>query len=157
MKIAGNTAGTASITVPASVTDYTLTLPAAANSNAGYQLTCAGTDTITSWAAAASRREYKNIIGLADKWDALRRLVEVPVHRFTYRDGQPGTGDHITEYRGIMADEAPWAMHYGGGVLNPINAFGDSVLAIQALYQKITDQAAELLDLKAELAALKAA
>ena len=36
-----------------------------------------------------------------------------------------------------MADEAPWAMHYKGSIVNPVNTLGYTVLSVQALNAKI--------------------
>ena len=38
---------------------------------------------------------------------------------------------------GVMADEAPWAMHYDGHTLNPVNTFGYTVLGFQALNERL--------------------
>src|SRR3989304_3774354 len=54
-----------------------------------------------------------------------------------------GTGDSATMYVGVMADEAPWAMHYGGNIINPVNTLGYMVLGLQATNKKIDE-----LDLK---------
>ncbi|GEM_PF-2974575 len=146
--LAGATSGTCTLTPTAAAGSYTITLPPGANTNAGYQLTCAGADTITTWAAAGSLREYKDIAGLASPQDALDKLLGTNVYRFHYKDGK-GTQDSETEYVGVMADEAPWAMHYKGGVLNPVNALGFTVLGFQAM-------AAKIKELESKLAALAA-
>ncbi|MDO8688083.1 MAG: hypothetical protein Q7K41_05785, partial [Dehalococcoidales bacterium] len=134
----GATSGVLTVTVPAATTSYTLTLPAAANTNAGYQLTCAGADTITSWAAAASKREYKNILGLADPQTSLDLILNTKTYKFHYKPGM-GTGDVDTEYVGFVAEERPEFTHYKNGVLNPINTFGHTALAIQALNNRIEE------------------
>ena len=116
---------------------YSVTFPAADGSN-GTQLTTNGSGTL-SWAAAASMRELKNVLaklGIGDAEDALRTIDETPVYKFRYKDGM-GTQDSETEYVGVMADEAPWAMHYGGQVINPVNALGMAMLAIKALSAKV--------------------
>ena len=146
LEIDGATSGTMTLTVPVATTSYTLTLPAAANSNAGYQLTCAAADTLTSWAAAGSLRELKDIQGEHDAQDALDKILSARVYDFHYKDGK-GTLDRETDYVGVVADEAPWAMHYGGAVLNPVNSLGFTVLAFQAM-------AHELAAMKRKLAAL---
>ena len=143
----GATSGPVTITAAAATTAYTLTLPTAANTNVGYQLTCAAGDTITSWGAAGSLRELKDIRGEHSAQDALDKLLNAKVYDFHYWPGK-GTQDHTTQYVGVIADEAPWAMHYEGGVVNPVNTFGYSVLAIQALH-------AEIKFLRAEVAALR--
>jgi hypothetical protein len=65
-------------------------------------------------------------------------MLDTKVYPFRYKEGF-GTGDTETEYWGIMADEAPWAMHYDGGIVNPVNTLGHTVLAIQALQQEIDE------------------
>jgi len=109
---------------------------------AGEQLQSAGTGAVPIWAAAASQRENKII---HDEWaipqlhDALDTIINTPVYRFNYAEGKRGTGDFETEYVGVMADEAPWAMHYGGSVVNPVNTLGYMVLGMRALEQENTD------------------
>ena len=43
-------------------------------------------------------------------------------------------------------------MHYEGGVLNPINTFGNTVLAIQALHEENEELKRKVAELKAKLA-----
>lgn len=143
----GATSGTCTIVPAAATTSWTLTLPAVANTDAGYQLTCAGANSITSWAAAASVREAKDIFGLHTPQDALDKILGTRVYDFHYKAGM-GTQDAETDYVGVVADEAPWAMHYGGGVVNPINALGYTVLAFQAMDAKIKELEADLVALK---------
>ena len=142
----GATSGVVTMTVSAVAGTWTMTLPAAVGT-AGFQLTDSNGAGLCTWTAAASLRELKNINGVLNPQDALSKILAVPVSRFHFKEGM-GTGDTDTEYVGVMADEAPWAMHYGGGVLNPINAFGYTVGAIQALYE-------EVVGLRTELEALK--
>ena len=150
MEIAGATSGTMTLTAAAATTDYTLTLPAAANTNAGYQLTCAGADTITSWAAAGSLRELKEMGRMLDQpgdaMDALDKILGVKPYLFHFKPGK-GTLDSETEYAGLVADEAPWAMHYQGGVFNPISTFGYTVLAVQAMARRVEELEARLASL----------
>lgn len=135
--MSGVTSGVVTLTVAAAAGTWTMQLPAAVGA-AGQQLTDAAGDGITSWAAAASIREAKNILGYkVSPQVALDRILHTRVYPFTYKDGY-GTGDHKTEYLGVMADEAPWAMHFNGGILNPISTFGHTVLAIQAIDQRLT-------------------
>ena len=136
LEIDGSTSGTATLITAASTTSYTMTLPPAANSNSGYQLTCASTDTVTTWAAAASLREYKDIDGEHDPEDGLAKILDTKVYDFHYKPGK-GTQDTKTHYVGLVADEAPWAMHYDGGVVNPINALGYAMLGIKALADRL--------------------
>jgi hypothetical protein len=143
----GASSGTVAMTVAAAAGTWTLTLPAAAGS-AGEQLTDAAGNGITSWAAASSRREWKNILDYeVTPQDALDRILGVRVYPFTYRDGY-GTGDYKTEYLGVMAVDAPWAMHFDGGILNPVSTFGHTVLAIQATNTRIDELEKELKDLR---------
>lgn len=126
--------------------DVNWILPAAAGT-AGQQLQTGGgaNGETLSWASAGSTRDIKLMAGLLDPQEALRAVLEAPVHRFRYKPGT-GTLDSATEYAGIVADEAPWAMHFNGTILNPVNTSGYAFAAIQALQ-------AELDALKAELAA----
>ena len=106
---------------------------------AGTQLTDAAGDGVLTWAAAASTRKAKNIISkFSDSKKALEKVLGVSVYNFKYKKGY-GTGDNDTEYTGIMADEAPWAMHFKEEILNPVNTFGYTVLSIQALNKKIEE------------------
>ena len=104
--------------------------------SAGEQLTSGGAATVMSWSAASSLRENKNVIAEANPQDALATILNTKAYRFHYKEGR-GTGDIDTEYVGIMADEAPWAMHYGNSIVNPVNTLGYTVLAVQALSDKI--------------------
>lgn len=125
----------------------------------GEQLTSGGAAAECDWAAAGSLRAFKNILGIrTDTEDALKAIVDTPVYDFKYkRKGDSperitSTGDVETVYTGIMADEAPWAMHHNGRILNPINALGYTMLAIKALATKVEEQAAELRSLRAQIA-----
>ena len=110
----------------------------------GEQLTSGGAAAATDWAAAACLREFKNVMDERTDADAvLAALVETPVYDFKYkrREESEGhimsTGDVETTYTGIMADDAPWATHHKGRILNPINTFGHTVLALKALDQRM--------------------
>lgn len=127
--------------------DVLWVLPAAGGT-AGQQLQTGGGNTATlSWASAASTRDAKDLNGYLDPVDALHAVTSAKVHTFHYKPGM-GTLDTETQYAGIVADEAPWAMHFGGQILNPVNALGYTTAAIQA-------QQAQIDALKAEIAALK--
>ena len=116
--------------------DVTWILPTG-GATAGTQLQSAGGSNMTlSWASAGSTRDLKVMAGLLEPQDALQAILSVPIHRFTYKPGM-GTQDSSTEYAGIVADEAPWAMHFDGTVLNPVNTAGYSFAAIQALQAEI--------------------
>lgn len=113
----------------------------------GEQLTSGGAAAETDWSAAGSLPEFKKVLRERDDAEeALKLLVSTPVYDFQYktRDEYEGdfdhpitTGDTKTQYVGVMADEAPWAMHHGGKILNPINAFGYTLLALKALTAKV--------------------
>ncbi|KKM77638.1 hypothetical protein LCGC14_1368000 [marine sediment metagenome] len=127
----GATSGVVTMTVAAAAGTWTMTLPTAVG-GAGEQLTDAAGNGITSWAAAASLREHKRDI---QPWtrpqDALDAILGTRVYQFNYEDGK-GTLDTDTRYVGVMADEAPWAMHYDGRIVNPVNMLGYMVLGFQA-------------------------
>lgn len=137
------------ITAPDPDADWTFTLPVD-DGAAGEQLQTDGSG-VTSWEAAGSLRDFKTLEGAVAPQEALDAVLHAPIYRFHYkRDAAITTGDFETQYVGIVADEAPWAMHHGGKILNPVNALGYTVGAIQA-------QQAAIDALKAELAALKGA
>jgi hypothetical protein len=102
----------------------------------GQQLTSGGDDAACDWTAASSLREHKNIGELADPNEALQAMLDSKAYHFRYKE-KHGTGDSKTEYVGLMADESPWAMHYKGKIVNPVNTLGYTVLAVQALHDKI--------------------
>ena len=129
--------------------DGTLTLTVAGQA-AGEQLQTDGSGTLT-WEAAGSQRAFKNVEGLLSPAEGLAALLRAPVYRFHYKrpEEAPGerlttTGDYDTQYVGILAEDAPWAMHFNGRILNPVNTFGYTVLAIQALETRIADLEAQL-------------
>ena len=136
--LSGATSGVVTITPNATAGTWTLELPAAVAAMAGYQLTDASANGVSSWGAAASKRELKNVIGqINDKAnEVLDRVLGTNVYAFTYKEGM-GTGDTETVYHGIMADESPEFMHFKGGIVNPVNTLGDLILAIQALNKKV--------------------
>jgi hypothetical protein len=116
--------------------NLTYTLPTALAS-AGQQLTDVNGDGILSWSAAGSLRSMKDIDSrITDPTSALETLLATDIYGFHYKPGM-GTGDSETRYVGVMADEASWAMHYDGRVINPVNTLGYMVLGIQATNQKI--------------------
>ena len=114
--------------------DVLWTLPAAYGS-AGQQLQTTA-DGVLSWASASSTRDMKVLAGLLTPQEALQAVLAAPIHRFRYKAGV-GTQDSATEYAGIIADEAPWAMHFGGTILNPVNTAGYAFASIQALQAEI--------------------
>ncbi len=125
---------------------------------AGEQLQSAGAAAVPIWAAAGSRREYKDVgTEFLDTAVALAAVVSTPVFNFKYVapefiDGgldeegnqiqirinrKPSTGDFDTDYVGILAEDAPWAMHHKETMLNPVNTFGYTVLAIKELKRRL--------------------
>ncbi|HEV7702239.1 MAG TPA: hypothetical protein VGO63_02235, partial [Candidatus Paceibacterota bacterium] len=116
--------------------DITYTLPTAV-ATSGFQLTDVAGNGTLSWQSQSSTRNTKNIDSvITNPDDYLNKVLDVPIYNFHYKTGM-GTGDSDTQYVGIVADEAPWAMHYNGQILNPVNTFGYSVLSIQALNQRM--------------------
>ncbi|MFA5773417.1 MAG: hypothetical protein WC908_01960, partial [Candidatus Paceibacterota bacterium] len=146
LSLAGVTTGKVIIAVAAAAGSWTMTLPTTIGT-AGYQLTTAASDGVTSWAAAGSSRQLKDILGtVTDPSEALTQILQTPIYRFHYKTGM-GTGDSKTEYVGVMADESPWAMHYGGTIINPVNTLGYMVLGIQATNKKIEEMNLKVEDL----------
>jgi hypothetical protein len=109
----------------------------------GQQLTSGGDGAACDWTAASSIREDKDIIGLADPDEALQTMLSSKAYNFHYKNKR-GTGDTLTNYVGIMADEAPWAMHYKGKIVNPVNTLGYTVLAFQAMERQVEELQARL-------------
>jgi len=134
IRLAGSTSGNVTVQVAAAAGTWSMTLPTTVGTNL-QQLQTDGTG-VTSWAAAGSLRSMKNIIGTVLPADGLNKILATNVYRFHYKPGM-GTGDSDTEYVGVMADEAPWAMHANGTIVNPVNTLGYMVLGIQALNDKI--------------------
>jgi hypothetical protein len=113
----------------------------------GQQLTSGGDDAACDWTAASSLREHKHIGKEADRNEALQAMLGSKAYHFQYRQ-KMGTGDSATEYVGLMADDAPWAMHYKGKIVNPVNTLGYTVLSIQALNDKIEKLEQELSEVR---------
>ena len=109
----------------------------------GEQLTSGGAGAACDWTAASSLREYKNVGEQASPQAALEAMLNTPAYHFHYKE-KKGTGDTNTEYVGVMADDAPWAMHYKGTIVNPVNSLGYTVLSVQALNNKIEKLEREL-------------
>jgi hypothetical protein len=110
----------------------------------GEQLTSGGTGAVMDWSAASCIKDSKTDIELwKDPQDALDAILKTNIYNFHYKskwDGgvrHPSTGDVDTLYTGPMADEAPWAMHQKGSIINPINTFGYTALAFKAMQAKI--------------------
>jgi hypothetical protein len=126
----------------------TLTAGADGVGASGEQLTSGGAGAEVSWTAAASLREYKQFTGeYLRPQDALDLILGTAVPLWTYKPGR-GTGDHQKIYAGPVAEEALWAMHHGGRILDPISTFGYTIAAFQAMQ-------AEIDQLKTELAGLR--
>ena len=124
--------------------NLTLTAGADGVGTSGEQLTSGGAGAETSWTAAASLREFKNLLGVREDTAAALRLVcGLPVWDFRYKTPTEhggrvmGTGDYDTVYTGVMAEDAPWLMHHHGSILNPVNTVGYLVLAIKGLAEKV--------------------
>jgi hypothetical protein len=116
--------------------NLTYTLPTVL-ATAGQQLTDVTGNGVLSWSAAGSLRTMKTIdTHITDPTTALNELLATNIYAFHYKQGM-GTGDTDTQYVGVMADEASWAMHYDGRVINPVNTLGYMVLGIQATNAKI--------------------
>ena len=140
LTLSGSTSGTVTVTVGAAAGTWSLTLPADDGDN-GEQLATNGSG-VTDWAAAGSTREVKDI--LADLGGmralALERVLGAKVYAFRYKEGARRTTlDYRTVYHGVMADEYPQVMHYNGTIFNPISAFGELVLALQSLADRVSE------------------
>ena len=139
-RLEGNTSGYVQLQTAAAAGSITMVLPSSAGTT-GFQLstTASGSTATTSWTAAGSLREWKNnITPFENPDDALAQILSANVYHFNYKPGM-GTGDSETSYVGVMADETPWAMHYSGKIINPVNTLGYMVLGIQATNKKISD------------------
>lgn len=147
--LSGATSGTLKFSPAAAAGTIEFIFPSAVGTN-GEQLTTngnAGSATL-SWAAAGSLREFKNVLAnISSKaQEALDRIMNRDVYEFTYRnaDGAVTTRDFDTHYRGVLGDEYPEVMHHNGRIFNPVSAFGEAMLAIKALAQKISGLEASL-------------
>ena len=149
-------ASATNVTFPTNVTlDHTLTAGDGTVGSDGEQLTSGGAGADTDWAAAGSMRVFKNVGNeRTDTAKALKILVSTPVYDFKYKTKEQSsghvisTGDFKTTYTGIMADDAPWAMHHSGKILNLTNTFGYTVLAIKELLSRIEKLEVELKELR---------
>ncbi len=144
----GATSGTVTVTVAAAAGTWTMTLPPD-NGDAGEQLQTDGNG-VTTWEAAASSRAVKIVGEPLNPSLALDRLLGTTPYDFRYnREIGKGTGDFDNLYQGVMAEDAPWAMHHGDRIFDPVSAFGHTVGAIQALHDEIGRLNTEIADLKA--------
>lgn len=143
LRFNGTTSGTITMTTLAAAGTWTFTLPPD-DGDAGEQLQTNGSG-VTTWEAAASLSAYKNVHGVMDKREGLRRILALPIYDFTYKqkmeDGSRvrSTGDFETHYTGAMAEDAPWLMHHDGKIFNPVSAFGNLALAVQATQDDLGD------------------
>lgn len=101
----------------------------------------------------SSALDTKNLLGNdLEPFDALDIMLHTPVRQFVYKSGAYSG----TAFQGIIADWSPEfamdpdAKHPNGRSFNPVSAFGYTVESIKALQ-------AEIDELKADIAALKAA
>lgn len=141
LKLSGNTSGVVTVQTAAAAGTWTLTLPAD-DGDAGEQLQTNGSG-VATWEAAGSLPGFKNVLGSVSPAEALQALIGLPIHRFKYKRPEEvegkitTTGDYDTEYVGVMATEAPFLMHHNGRILNPINALGYLLGAVQALHAEL--------------------
>lgn len=136
LQMAGATSGVVTMTVADAAGTWSLTLPTG-DGCCGQQLATNGSG-VTSWTAAASLSQYKDVGDELDPAYALERILATPVHRFRYKkDAENSTGDFDTEYTGIMGDSAPELMHYNGTIFSPVSAHGYTAGAIKALEARI--------------------
>ena len=127
----------------------------------GEQLTSGGDNTAMDWAAAGSLLKFKDIhepLNPSNALDAI--LLTTPMYFHYQRESDDGgrtisTHDFETEYAGLIAEEAPWAMHHNGTIFNPVSAFGYTVGALQALNEKIETVEEKIERLESELAELR--
>ena len=128
-----NLAGsTVTITVPTTVTSYTLTLPPD-DGTSGQVLHTNGSG-VTTWDTDdGSSRELKVITGRLTTKKAIDRIMALPpVSTFRYDPDAKGVGgDYETEFTGYMADEVPWLMKNRGTQVSVINAFGTLAPVVQ--------------------------
>jgi hypothetical protein len=140
LRLYGSTSGYVQVGTTNAAGSWTMLLPASAGTN-GYFLTTNGSG-VTTWTNMNSTRDTKNIDGLfTDSNLALNQILDTNVYNFHYKPGM-GSGDSETQYVGVMADEAPWAMHYNNTIVNPVNTLGYMILGLQATNDKISNQGA---------------
>lgn len=126
--------GDAVIITTAACSDWTLTLPTN-NGNCGQQLATNGCG-VTSWAAACSSIETKDILGPTCKHLAYDRVLNTTIYDYTYK---PGYGlKSKVPYTGPVAEEAPFLMRGGQApIFSDINGFGHLTAAFQVLAEKV--------------------
>ena len=158
----GSTSGVVTMQPAATAGTWTFTLPPD-NGDAGEQLQTDGSG-VSTWEGAGSMRAFKNVLGLLNPQEALRRIREAPVYEFTYKRPEETpvrittTGDHETHYLGVLAEDAPWVMHHKGRIFSPVSAAGHCFAAIAALATEVaTFDHSAVQALEARLEALTAA
>jgi hypothetical protein len=150
IEIAGTTSGVVTLTVADAAGTWTMTLPAD-DGDAGEQLQTNGSGVCT-WEAAGSMSAVKNLLGSLDAKasEALDRIKSRSVYAFQYKPdarketGLPALSDTQTVFHGILAEEYPEVMMWGGKIFCPISAFGEAMLAIKALAEEVTTLKAQL-------------
>lgn len=142
--LAGATSGTVTLRATAAAGGVAFILPAAVGSSGQQLATDGATPAVTSWAAAGSLPGVKrDVRELGDKEadEALARVLAAQVYSFRYDPRAKDTGfttnDFATVYTGVMANEYPGVMHHDGKIFNPGSAFGELVLALQALAREV--------------------
>lgn len=131
-----------SITVKApACADWSLTLPAN-DGNCGQQLATNGSG-VTTWAAACSSIETKDILGPTCKFEAFDRVKNTTIYDYNYK---PGFGlKSKVPYTGPIAEEAPFLMRGGQRpIFSEINGFGHLTAAFQVLAEKVESLEAKL-------------
>jgi hypothetical protein len=95
-------------------------------------------DGATSFAATTGTDDTKeNVKPFVDPNSALTTIINTPVYTFNLKSG---TGaEDSTNYVGVMASEAPWAIGSDGNSINTTNALGYTILGMQAINKKIND------------------
>src|SRR3990167_7128780 len=146
LKFNGNTSGTITVQSAAAAGTWTFTLPPD-DGDAGEQLQTNGSG-VTTWEAAASERKYKLLGAMPTPQWGLEAILRMPIHSFHYDPKSGKAKDFATEYYGVVADEAPLVMHWGGTIFNEISAFGLTTLAIQRHEQRIAQLEAENRELR---------
>jgi Chaperone of endosialidase len=114
---------------------------------------CALTD-VTGWhCGSISDRNVKESVASVDVRAMLDRLIEMPIHVWSYKGQSPGI-----RHLGPMAQD--FAAAYGLGpddkTINPLDANGVALAAIQGLYDLVKEKDAEIEALKTRLSRLEA-
>ena len=107
----------------------------------------------SSWIVISDRDRKENFVGL-DPEDVLRRLRDVPVSRWQYRDEEDRSVWHV----GPMAQdwEAAFALGGDGTTINMSDFDGVNLAAIQALERRTEAQSGRIAELEAEVGRLRA-